>query len=193
MRAGSSTVYGTTLKPAVCSDATSMISLDAGGSPEPAGGSWRNGSKVSGSPSAMRFASGETTGVLVSPCLSASARIAFMTRSVLDSSLSGFCGARICRSAWSGSGREYGACSTRPSALVWMRNGPNSSPNQSVPSRSRCIDSMSRSAPVSTRRFVKALTIANGSLWSGSRSSKNFRTSIVPGPPRAVSTFGLIR
>jgi hypothetical protein len=83
------------LKPAACSDATLMISLDAFCRPEPAGGSWRNGSNVDGSPSSSRFASGETTGVFLSPCASASARIAFMTRNVLDSSLNGFCDARI--------------------------------------------------------------------------------------------------
>ena len=44
-----------------------------------------------------------------------------------------------------------GASSSRPSASVCSRNGPNSSPNQKVPSGASCIDSMSKSQPVSTR------------------------------------------
>ncbi len=88
----------------MCSELTLMSSLEALGTPEPAGGSWRVGSPVAGSPSSRRLASGETIGVLVSPFARASARIAFMTRSVLDSSENGFWGARISWPGWSGSG-----------------------------------------------------------------------------------------
>ena len=44
--------------------------------------------------------------------------------------------------------------SAEPVASVWTRKGPNSSPNQKLPSRARWNDSMSRSAPVSTRSRV---------------------------------------
>ena len=56
----------------------------------------------------------------------------------------GFCGEAT-------PGVGTGAPSSRPSASVCSRNGPNSSPNQNVPSGAICIDSMSKSQPVRTR------------------------------------------
>mgnify|MGYP000474591230 CR=1 FL=1 len=43
---------------------------------------------------------------------------------------------------------------TRPRASVWIRKGPNSSPNHRVPSAATRNDSMSKSAPVSGRPAV---------------------------------------
>ena len=48
-------------------------------------------------------------------------------------------------------GAGIGASSSRPPLSVCSRNGPNSSPNQNVPSCASCIDSMSKSQPVRTR------------------------------------------
>ena len=76
-------------------------------------------------------------------------------------------------------------------ALTWSRNGPNSSPIQNVPSGARTRDSTSKSAPVSSRSGVASFTIGKSILWSGSRSEMKLLTSIWPGPPSAVSHWGL--
>ena len=67
-------------------------------------------------------------------------------------------------------GSGTGASSTRPFASVWTMNGPNSSPNQNVPSGARRTDSTSKSPPVRIRSSVFSLTIGNGTLPSGSLS-----------------------
>jgi hypothetical protein len=90
-------------------------------------------------------------------------------------------------------GVDTGASSTLPAASVWTMNGPNSSPNHSVPSRVIRTDSMSKSPPVSRRSAVPSVTIGNGILSSGSRSAIASSTVTVPGPPRAVSQSGRTR
>ena len=50
---------------------------------------------------------------------------------------------------------------------------------------------MSKSAPVSSRSAVASFTIGKSILWSGSRSEMKLLTSIRPGPPSAVSHWGL--
>ena len=67
-------------------------------------------------------------------------------------------------------GSGTGASSTRPLASTWTMNGPNSSPNQNVPSGAWRTDSMSKSPPVRIRSGVFSLTIGNGTLASGSRA-----------------------
>ena len=93
MIAGSSAVYGTTLKPAVCSVATLRISLLAAGTPLPAGGLARLATLVAGLPSTSRLKSGETTGVALPNCC-ACCRSASITRTPCASSRSGLCGER---------------------------------------------------------------------------------------------------
>ena len=77
-------------------------------------------------------------------------------------------------------GSGTGASRTRPLASVWTMNGPNGSPNQSVPSGVRRTDSMSKSPPVRIRSSVFSLTIGNGTLPSGSLSVTASRTCTVP-------------
>ncbi len=81
-------------------------------------------------------------------------------------------------------GSGIGASSTFPVLSVWIRNGPNSSPNHSVPSRATRKDSMSKSPPVRRR---SGETSGKGTLWCGSRSEIQSRTLTEPRPPRRVS------
>ena len=89
------------------------------------------------------------------------------------------------------SGNGTGACSSLPVALAWSRKGPNSSPIQNVPSGARTSDSTSKSAPVSSRSVVAPFTMGKSILWSGSRSEMKLLTSMRPGPPSALSHWGL--
>ncbi len=51
--------------------------------------------------------------------------------------------------------------------LTCSRKGPNSSPIQKLPSSARTSDSMSKSAPVSSRSFVAPFTIGKWDLVVG--------------------------
>ena len=62
-----------------------------------------------------------------------------------------------------------------------------------MPSGTRTTDSMSKSAPVSSRERVPSLTIGKPILRSGSRSEMNRSTRIRPLPPVAVSQAGSTR
>ncbi len=69
-------------------------------------------------------------------------------------------------------------------------NGPNSSPNQNVPSGAWRTDSTSKSPPVRMRSGVFSLTIGNGTLPSGSQSVIASRILTVPLPLHSVFHFG---
>jgi hypothetical protein len=77
--------------------------------------------------------------------------------------------------------------------MTCSRKGPNSSPIQNVPSGWRTIDSMSKSAPVSSRSRVLPWTIGELILCCGSRSEMNRLILTSPAPPFAVSNAGLTR
>ncbi len=123
-----------------------------------------------GSASAIRAPSSIGYSVLPSMLSASGSKPRLARRVGAPEPRNGFCG-----DCTPGSG--IGASSTFPVASVCRRNGPNSSPNQKVPSFARRTASRSKSAPVRRR---SERTSANGTFESGSRSWRNEMTSHRP-------------